>query len=172
MKKLSFIIVILLFGLSACEKKSEPQQHLSESTEFFKEIDNATPQQNTESPTEITQSTEAPTTALPDTQMAMTDQEPAAALNIIDKPSIQDIQQALKSANLYQGKIDGALGPKTKKAIEDFQTKNNLKIDGKVGPKTWEKLKTYLISSVSTPEAIQNENIPSNSEHATQSVSD
>jgi peptidoglycan hydrolase-like protein with peptidoglycan-binding domain len=56
----------------------------------------------------------------------------------------KDIQQALKNAGFYQGEIDGKIGPKTKKAIEDFQAKNNLKVDGKVGPMTWGKLSAYL----------------------------
>jgi len=59
-------------------------------------------------------------------------------------PSSQEIQQALKNANLFQGKIDGNIGPKTKRAIKEFQTRNNLNADGKVGSKTWEKLKVYL----------------------------
>ena len=60
-----------------------------------------------------------------------------------EKPSMQDIQQALKNADLYEGKIDGISGPKTRKAIEDFQSQKGLKADGKVGPKTWQKLKEY-----------------------------
>jgi peptidoglycan hydrolase-like protein with peptidoglycan-binding domain len=71
--------------------------------------------------------------------------EPAVTqLATFEKPSIQDIQQALKNANLYEGKIDGILGPNTRKAIEVFQSQNSLKADGKVGPKTWEKLQLYL----------------------------
>ncbi|MFA5388371.1 MAG: peptidoglycan-binding protein [Candidatus Omnitrophota bacterium] len=62
----------------------------------------------------------------------------------MEKPTVQDIQEALKSAGLYQGRIDGILGPNTRKAIETFQLQNDLKVDGKVGPKTWEKLKEYL----------------------------
>jgi len=63
----------------------------------------------------------------------------------LEKPSVQDIQQALKNANLYKGKIDGILGPNTRKAIESFQSQNGLRTDGKVGPKTWQKLKEYLV---------------------------
>ncbi len=62
----------------------------------------------------------------------------------VEKPKVQDIQQALKNANLYEGKIDGVFGPNTKKAIEAFQSQNGLKADGKVGSKTWQKLKEYL----------------------------
>lgn len=62
-----------------------------------------------------------------------------------EKPSVQDIQQALKNANLYEGKIDGILGPNTRKAIEAFQSQNDLKVDARVGPNTWQKLKEYLV---------------------------
>jgi len=59
-------------------------------------------------------------------------------------PTTQEIQTALKNAGLYTGAVDGKLGPKSKKAITDFQQQNGLTADGKVGSKTWEKLKTYL----------------------------
>jgi peptidoglycan hydrolase-like protein with peptidoglycan-binding domain len=71
--------------------------------------------------------------------------EPAVSQSAaVEKPSIQDIQQALKNAELYEDKIDGVSGPKTRKAIEAFQSQNGLKADGKVGPNTWQKLKRYL----------------------------
>ena len=61
-----------------------------------------------------------------------------------DKPTPKQIQQALKVAGFYSGKIDGNIGPKTKKAIEEFQAQNGLKADGKVGAKTWEALSAHL----------------------------
>ena len=71
--------------------------------------------------------------------------EPAVSQSAaVEKPSIQDIQQALKNAKLYEDKIDGVSGPKTRKAIETFQSQNGLKADGKAGPNTWQKLKKYL----------------------------
>jgi murein L,D-transpeptidase YcbB/YkuD len=65
------------------------------------------------------------------------------------------IQQALKNAGLYTGKVDGTIGPKTKRAIEAFQTNNGLKADGKVGRKTWKALSAYLNmpAEVSNPSA-------------------
>jgi peptidoglycan hydrolase-like protein with peptidoglycan-binding domain len=69
-----------------------------------------------------------------------------------DKPSNKAIQQALKNAGLYKGKIDGEIGPKTKKAIETFQSQNNLKMDGKVGAKTWKAMSAYL----NKPEEVAN----------------
>ena len=56
----------------------------------------------------------------------------------------QQIQTALKTAGLYSGKIDGKIGPGTKKAIMAFQGQSGLKADGKVGPKTWAALEKYL----------------------------
>jgi len=69
----------------------------------------------------------------------------AAQTAVVEKPSVQDIQQALKNVNLYEGKIDGVIGPNTRKAIEAFQSQSGLKADGKVGPKTWQKLKEHLV---------------------------
>ncbi|MFA6349788.1 MAG: peptidoglycan-binding domain-containing protein [Candidatus Omnitrophota bacterium] len=65
------------------------------------------------------------------------------------KPSASDIQTALKNAGYYTGSVDGKVGPKTKRAIEEFQKANSLTADGKVGPKTWEVLGKYLASAVS-----------------------
>ena len=58
--------------------------------------------------------------------------------------SAKQIQRALKAAGFYQGPIDGKIGPKTKKAILEFQKANGLKVDGIVGKKTSAKLKEYL----------------------------
>ncbi|MFA5004624.1 MAG: peptidoglycan-binding domain-containing protein [Candidatus Omnitrophota bacterium] len=60
------------------------------------------------------------------------------------KPTAQEIQSALQHAGYYAGAIDGKIGPKSKKAIEEFQAANGLKVDGKVGPKTWEVLSRHL----------------------------
>lgn len=57
-----------------------------------------------------------------------------------DKPTNKNIQQALKNAGIYNGPVDGNIGPKSKKAIRDFQTQNGLSPDGKVGARTWKKL--------------------------------
>ena len=60
------------------------------------------------------------------------------------KIRIADIQQALTNAGYQPGPVDGKMGPKTKKAVRDFQEANNLTVDGVVGSKTWAKLKVYL----------------------------
>ena len=92
--------------------------------------------------------------AVPSTEVA----EPAMATgpgDVAGKPTPKQIQQALKNAGLYDGKVDGNVGPKTKKAIEAFQTQNGLKADGKVGRKTWKALSSYLnkTTEVANPSA-------------------
>ena len=64
------------------------------------------------------------------------------------KPTGIEIQTALKNAGFYTGNVDGKLGPKSKKAIEAFQSANGLKADGKVGAKTWELLSKHLSAAV------------------------
>ena len=54
------------------------------------------------------------------------------------------IQQALKNLGLYAGEVDGRIGHKTKEAVKEFQTRNNLTADGRVGLKTWVLLKKAL----------------------------
>ena len=68
----------------------------------------------------------------------------AGVAAVSDNPTPKQIQQALKSAGFYTGKVDGNIGPKTKRAIEEFQSKNGLKADGKVGPRTWKALAGHL----------------------------
>ena len=62
----------------------------------------------------------------------------------LESPTPKNIQLALFNAGLYKGKVDGSIGPKTKKAIREFQEQNGLRADGKVGAKTWTKLQTHL----------------------------
>jgi len=102
-------------------------------------------------------STEALTPPEPAQTVATETIPPSAAPQVAEKPVQQqavaqdkesrnkEIQTALKNAGFYSGSIDGKLGPKTKKAIEEFQKSKSLKADGKVGPKTWAELQSYLV---------------------------
>ena len=60
------------------------------------------------------------------------------------RPTMKQIQKALKNAGYDPGSIDGRYGKKTKDAIKDFQKSKNLKPDGKVGKRTWRSLRKYL----------------------------
>ena len=62
----------------------------------------------------------------------------------------QQIQTALKNAGLYQGNIDGKIGPASKRAIQAFQSAHGLTADGKVGPKTWAAMEPYLSGAPQT----------------------
>ena len=68
----------------------------------------------------------------------------AAPAPILKESRNKDVQKALKNAGFYTGTVDGKIGPKTKKAIVDFQKAKGLKSDGKVGPRTWIELEKYL----------------------------
>lgn len=60
------------------------------------------------------------------------------------RPTVRQIQVALKNAGYEPGAIDGRIGKQTRDAIKAFQRANNLPADGKVGKKTWGLLKEYL----------------------------
>ena len=128
------VVLISFLSLSGCQPKTEPEKNAVESAEFFKDMNNA-PAQEAQGESQQKKQTMQP-------GQATTDQ--TSVTMAPEKPTIQDIQMALKNAQLYQGKVDGVLGPKTRKAIEDFQQQNALKVDGKAGRETWSKLKSYF----------------------------
>ena len=66
----------------------------------------------------------------------------------VEKEWIKKVQRALRNAGFDAGPVDGKLGKRTKAAIIEFQTANDLKSDGKVGKKTWQKLSPYLSGEV------------------------
>jgi peptidoglycan hydrolase-like protein with peptidoglycan-binding domain len=66
--------------------------------------------------------------------------------DVTSKPSVKQVQAALKNAGYDPGAIDGKIGKKTREAIRAFQKENGLAVDGKVGKLTWGLLKNYLES--------------------------
>lgn len=149
MKKSGLIVLALCGGvaisgfvLSGCTKKQEALEEMQQpmSPEDLSRIVNQT----------VTEPNQAqPTTQVSGSEESKEVLPPSGPYN----PSNKDIQTALKAAGVYEGKVDGNIGPMTKRAIEKFQTANGLKADGKVGPKTWTALSKYLtddlMSSVS-----------------------
>ncbi|MDD5292343.1 MAG: peptidoglycan-binding domain-containing protein [Candidatus Omnitrophica bacterium] len=79
-------------------------------------------------------------------------------------PSNEDIQIALKNAGLYDGKIDGQIGTKTRNAIKEFQKQNDLEIDGVVGRNTWDALGKFYYMPLE--EVIEREAQPEKIEEA------
>ncbi|MBU1061392.1 MAG: peptidoglycan-binding protein [Candidatus Omnitrophica bacterium] len=60
------------------------------------------------------------------------------------RPTIKDVQTALKNAGFDPGAIDGKMGPKTRQAIKEFQRTKGLNPDGVVGSRTWAELGKYI----------------------------
>ena len=143
MKKLVLVLVVMFTATSliGCNKKK------TEDTASMEGL-NGVVSENVVSVSDFGQSQEIPVVV--DNAETLQSQATSDALEMVDnvtamgKPSPKQIQQALKSAGLYTGKVDGTIGPKTKQAIEEFQSQNGLKADGKVGPKTWKALAAYL----------------------------
>jgi murein L,D-transpeptidase YcbB/YkuD len=140
------VVCGLVVGMAGCSKKTETLEELQQpmSPEDLNRIKN-----QTSSTSEVL----TPAGAVSDTTLntagsAVTTAGDAAVEPLPPagpyKPAAKDIQAALKSAGYYNGTVDGKIGPKTKKAIEDFQQANGLAADGKVGPKTWSLLSKHL----------------------------
>ena len=138
MKKCLVVLAVLIFSVSmfGCGKKQQAMDELQESMTM-------------ETMSVMTWGNEvvAPEVKAPETKAEV-------KTEAASKPSEIDIQTALKNSNFYTGEIDGKIGQKTKKAIEDFQEKNNLKVDGRVGRRTWGRLKEYL--NAAAVEGIEN----------------
>ncbi|UCC94888.1 MAG: peptidoglycan-binding protein [Candidatus Omnitrophota bacterium] len=61
-----------------------------------------------------------------------------------DQIDVKQIQSILKDAGFNPGPIDGKMGPKTKRAIQEFQKSKGLVSDGKVGSATQRELHKYI----------------------------
>ena len=57
--------------------------------------------------------------------------------------NIRLIQSLLKEEGFNPGKIDGKIGARTKKAVQDFQKAHSLKADGKIGYQTLNELAIF-----------------------------
>ena len=147
---LALVMVVSVGFISGCQQKAPEEQtmEISAPAEAPAQIQIAQPQEQVQ-PAQI--QIPAPA-AIP--EIAPEAEKAIGIAREFTPPSEEEIQQALKNAGLYDGEIDGKIGPKTNKAIEEFQAKNNLKVDGKVGRKTWDKMKEYLNMPVAvSPEA-------------------
>ena len=152
MKKF-LVLVVAMFAVTAlvgCGKKKQDSASMEALNGVVSEnvVSVGDASANSAVPVVVENAETAPTAAA--AEMAA----PAAAS---DKPTPKQIQQALKNAGFYAGKVDGTVGPKTKKAIEAFQSQNGLKADGKVGAKTWKLLSAHLnaASEVANPSAAE-----------------
>jgi peptidoglycan hydrolase-like protein with peptidoglycan-binding domain len=138
---LSFgVVVLVVVALSGCGKKQETEELQPITMESLSTVGGpiqAAPDQKVPEAKILTTNVTAPSKDV----LPFPPQGPY-------KPTGIEIQTALKNAGFYSGNIDGKIGPKSKKAIENFQKANGLKVDGKVGPKTWEAMSKHLSPAV------------------------
>lgn len=144
MKKYVSLALVLtsVLLLNGCQGKSVEDEMSIDTDKALEEIAALTNGEIT--PAQTGQSMTS--SALPVTP-AMPASDVSPASGAFEKPTTELIQQALQNAGLYTGKVDGDLGPRTKRAIREFQEQNGLSADGKVGPKTWQKLSPYLATA-------------------------
>lgn len=157
------MVLIALVGFSGCGKQSR-EAAMSEALEKAGTSETSTEQENflvyEGEPTQTTTTgVQAAAPAVPAEEITVAAPVAVAPGSTIDKPTNEQIQQALKGAGLYDGPVDGKIGPKSKKAIRKFQIQNDLTVDGKVGRKTWSKMQPFLandaasVNSAAVPEA-------------------
>jgi peptidoglycan hydrolase-like protein with peptidoglycan-binding domain len=135
------VVFITLVALSGCSKKQEMEELQPITMESLSAVGG---------PTQAAADLKAPETKIITTDSAIVPAKETLPLPPQGpyKPTGVEIQTALKNAGFYTGNLDGKIGPKSKKAIEDFQKANGLKADGKVGPKTWEALNKHSSAAV------------------------
>lgn len=143
---MAFVVALMVVPLAVvgCKGKVDKEGQMAnvETTEAFAPVEDVVV---TQAPvTEPAQTQVVAQETIPPTAAAPSVAEPVKGTSQDKLARNKDIQTALKAANFYTGNIDGRMGPKTKKAIVEFQKANGLKADGKVGPKTQAQLDKYL----------------------------
>ncbi|MBI5872982.1 MAG: peptidoglycan-binding protein [Candidatus Omnitrophica bacterium] len=141
MKIYFFVLVIASLVVVGCGKAAAPQQEAAVNSDGLSvaEADSLLAQPANEE----TAAAQANIVVNKDTA-PLVEQVAVETTAVSDSADDISVQKALKNAGLYEGEVDGKIGPRTKEAIKEFQRKNNLVDDGKVGPKTWSVLRTYL----------------------------
>jgi len=140
MKTYLFLALTATLLFTGCSKKQQALEEMQQpmSPEDLTRITTQT--------TENANATATQTAAAPEATIVSTSGEKMEPLPPSGpyKPANKEIQLALKNAGFYVGAIDGKLGPKSTRAIEEFQKANGLVADGKVGTKTWAALSKHL----------------------------
>ena len=57
-----------------------------------------------------------------------------------DAELITKVQSALKDKGLDPGPIDGLMGPRTSRALRDFQIQNDIQVTGEINKETLDRL--------------------------------
>lgn len=159
MKKMTLVVlgVVGIMGFVGCQKKEAARSSVEEPivTEETTVAALANLEMNAVNMVNatVTNVEAGVNSAVPSALEAVSSTVEQSVAAVIENPTPLQVQEALKNAGYYEGKLDGSIGPKTKRAIEKFQSENGLKPDGKVGPKTWAKLGVHLAANVASAAA-------------------
>ena len=132
MKRIILLITILSFCMTGC------------STFAAKDIKNLKSRVSALEEKQDAMQTSAKPSTTNVTYVSEVDVEEISFTGDAESMTKKDVQAALKKAGYYDGPVDGKLGTKSRKAIRDFQSDNGLKVDGIVGPQTKKALLRYL----------------------------
>jgi peptidoglycan hydrolase-like protein with peptidoglycan-binding domain len=58
----------------------------------------------------------------------------------MSRAELSDVQQKLQADNLYHGKVDGMLGPETRRALAEYQRQNGLRVTANLDRQTRDSL--------------------------------
>ncbi|MDD5005245.1 MAG: peptidoglycan-binding domain-containing protein [Candidatus Omnitrophica bacterium] len=138
------LAVLFLFAVSGCVSLSQNKSNkdLQEKVNKLEERVDRLEQGEVQSGTQINAQPKQGITG-----GASSAEQPTVKKEVSGIPANEDIQTALKNAGLYDGAVDGKIGPKTRSAIKEFQKQNNLEADGIVGKKTWEVLSKFYYAT-------------------------
>ncbi len=149
MKRIGFITLVLAVGiyLFGCGKKQQTLEEMQEpmSIEALGTVTTVAPAV----PGQEVKPQVAPMMPMAEPKLETLPQGPY-------RPTNEEIQKALQGAGYYTAKVDGKMGPATKKAIQEFQKANGLQADGKVGPRTWAVLEKHLTVVSEAPKGKKN----------------
>lgn len=65
---------------------------------------------------------------------------PGAAVAPISRDTISQVQQKLAQDGEYRGRVDGVWGPRTERAVRDYQSKNSLNASGMLDAATLQSM--------------------------------
>ena len=115
----SVVIFLTALTVTGCSKKEATTESTDMTMPMSVSVESTSPSTNM-----ITKAGTPVETSASATQPAVSQPMPAPAVtNGYTAPSAQDIQQALKNAGLYNGSVDGKIGPGTKKAIQNSSSR-------------------------------------------------
>jgi len=58
-------------------------------------------------------------------------------------PTVMKAQQTLQALGMYNGAVDGMMGPGTEAAVRDFQSQSGLEVTGKLDLKTMKEIRSF-----------------------------